>query len=422
MNNDKLLEMFFQPRRWENALSKGIDKEIRRADLVWLASPENRVKVYNAIKNGEYDIAPPHSALIPKDKPGEFRTVFVNEPIDRVVLSIANDLFFEMTPEAIHPRCKSYLKGIGCGMVVQEASRAICNTKGDVIGFKSDLSKYFDSVPIERVDEAFDMLESKCGKSALIDTVRRYYHFDWYFDSEANKMVSEYKSLKQGCAVAAWLADVVLYSIDEKMSKLDGYYVRYSDDMLFIGPDYQKAMDVLKNDMASLGIHLNDKKTEWLTHTKWFKFLGFSIKGAEISLSGSRIKSFQKEIEARTVKNRDAKFASAVNAVNRYLYKGNGEFSWATQVLPVVNVKRDVDELNKFVMDCLRAVKTNRRKVGGLGYVCTSKDGCIDRGLGRNVTANRQKVPEIPGYKSIGCMQNAIKINKALYHSLVAAM
>ena len=44
----------------------------------------------------------------------------------------------------IHPQCKSYQKGIGCGKVVQELSHHIA--KYDK-GFKADLSKYFDSVP-----------------------------------------------------------------------------------------------------------------------------------------------------------------------------------------------------------------------------------------------------------------------------------
>lgn len=419
---DKILEKFFEPARWEHAMTKGVDKDIRRADLLWLTNPENRMKMYRAIKDGSYEIAPPYSAKIPKDKPGEYRTVYINEPIDRILLSITNDLLFELTPDAIHPRCKSYLKGIGCGMVVQEASRAICGTKGEVIGFKSDLSKYFDSVPIERIDEAFDMVEEKHGKSSLIDVLRKYYHSALYYDSEENRYVREYKSLKQGCSVAAWLADVVLYSIDEKLSKLDGYYVRYSDDMLFIGNDYKKAMDILKNDMESLGIRLNDKKTEWLTHTRWFKFLGFAIKGASISLASSRIKTFKSEIEKRTIRNRDTTYVRARNSIIRYLYKGNGEFSWATQVLPVINVKQDVNELDKFVMDCLRAVKTNRRKVGGIGYNGSGADGCVTRGTGRNVTANRLKLPELDGYVTLSCMQNAIKINKHVYNSLVDSL
>ena len=37
-----------------------------------------------------------------------FRTVYVNEPMDRVVLGIANDLLFELMPEMLHSSCKSY--------------------------------------------------------------------------------------------------------------------------------------------------------------------------------------------------------------------------------------------------------------------------------------------------------------------------
>ena len=102
---------------------------------------------------------------------------------------------------------------------------------------------------------------------------------------------------------------------------------------------------------------------------------------------------------------------------------GNGEFSWATQVLPVCNVRRDLDELNKFVMDCLRAVSTGKRKVGGLGYVSTGQDGCIVRGKGRNVKANRGKTPGIiPGYLTIGCMRGALLTSRAVYNTLVASL
>lgn len=108
--------------------------------------------------------------------------------------------------------------------------------------------------------------------------------------------------------------------------------------------------------------------------------VGYSIKGHNISLSSTRIKTFQKEIEKRTIKKRDTTMTKAINAVNRYLYKGYCDYSWATQVLPVINVKEDINKLNTFVMDCIRAVKTGKSKVGGLGYVKTQAVGCIDRG------------------------------------------
>ncbi len=140
-------------------------------------------------------------------------------------------------------------------------------------------------------------------------------------------------------------------------------------------------------------------------------------------ISASRIKTFQREIEQRTIKKKDITLTKAVNSVNSFLYKGNGEFSWATQVLPICNVASDINELNKFVMDCLRAVQTGKKKIGGLGYVSTKADGCIQRGQGRNVKANRAKTDqEIPGYLTIGCMRNALLTSREAYATLVSGL
>ncbi len=423
------MQMFFDFNRWQYAIEKGIVKDVPKNVLYQLCKPETRLNMYEAIATGKYDIAPPHTALIPKETPGEFRTVYVNEAADRVLLSIANDLLFELMPDKVHPSCKSYLKGVGCGKVVQEVrqqillndlgSKAFNNTKP--LGWKSDLSKYFDSVPIEYIDKAFDMVEERHGHSALIDVLRKYYHTDLYIDGETKQVCSKYQSLKQGCSVASWLADVLLYHIDEKLSQLDGYYVRYSDDMLFIGQHRaDRAMQIITEELGKMQMKLNPKKVEWLDAQHWFKFLGFSIKGHSISMSNTRLKKFQKEIESRTIKSvtidkqgkrKPVTFAKALNQVNRYLYHGDGQgHSWATGVLSVVNVKQDIDTMNQFVMDCLRAVETGKRKIGGLGYDKQGKVGCIVRGKGRHVKANRAKMGEdICGYLSLGCMQNALR-------------
>ena len=413
---DKILDMFFDAKRWEYALEKGVDKGINKGQITLLTKHENRLFIAQKIKEGKYQISPPHTAAIPKDD-GTDRIVYVNEPIDRVVLSIINDLLMDLTPDMIHPSCKSYQRGIGCGQVVQEISRDICQCDGEIIGWKSDLSKYFDSVPIEFIDAAFDKVEEVHGHSAVIDLLRKYYHCDLYFDMDGT-LQTKYQSLKQGCAVASWLANVVLKHIDERITQLDVKYRRYSDDCLCYGKDYEKAMQIMVEELGKMNMKLNPKKVEYLSKDKWFKFLGYSIKGADISLSKTRIKTFQKEIESCTIKSNN----SFKKAVNRYLYKGNGEYSWGTQVLPVCNVKKDVDELNKFVMDALRAVQTGKKKIGGLGYVNTSKDGCIVRGIGRNVKSNRKNTGDIVGYLTIGCMMNAIKTRRAVYNTLVAQL
>ena len=415
---DILLQKFFEKERWEQALELGVGKGIDKGELRKLTSPEVRLAMYNAIVTDNYEIAPPHQAAIPKDN-GDVRIVYVNENVDRIFLSIVNNMFFELFPEFVHKSCKSYQSGIGCGKIVQEVSRWVVSTKQREVGFKADLTKYFDSVPLQYIDEIFDRMEEKVGKSKIIDIVRKYYHTDLCFDINGD-LIEHYQSLKQGCAVASFLADAVLYNIDRALSSMYGYYVRYSDDLLVISDDHDNAFFVLKTMLNNMGLTLNPKKVETIYRDRWVKFLGFNIKGDKITLSKSRVKSFQKEIEARTIKQRNISLTRATNKVNDYLYKGDGQYSWATSVLPIINVEKDIETLNAFVMDALRACATKKSKIGGLGSVSDRDDYTILRGVGKNVTANRLKTEkEIGGYLTLGCMQNALLTRRAVYEALV---
>ena len=418
---DILLQKFFERERWEQAIETGVDKHIHKGDLIKLTTPEVRLALYNAIISDNYEIAPPHQAAIPKDN-GDMRIVYVNENIDRIFLSIVNNLFFEMFPEFIHKSCKSYQAGIGCGKIVKEVSREMVKVKNETVGVKLDLSKYFDTVPIRYVDDIFDRMEQKIGKSKIIDIVRKYYHTDLCFDVNGD-IIEHYQSLKQGCAVASFLANAVLYDIDAVVSNMNVHYVRYSDDLLIIGDEWKQAFEVVKILLAEMEMTLNPKKVEIVSKDKWVKFLGFNLKGDKITLSKTRVKTFQKEIESRTIKQRNVSLTRALNQVNSYMYKGDGQYSWATSVLAVINVERDIDTLNEFVMDCLRACATNKKKVGGLGSVNDKADCTILRGTGKNVAANKKKTnKEIEGYLSIRCMQNALVTRRAVYETLVRSM
>ncbi len=419
--NDILLREFFKMQRWEEALETGVDKHIDKGELRKLCAPEVRAALYNAIVTDNYEIAPPHQAQIPKDN-GDMRIVYVNENVDRIFLSIVNNMFFEMFPEFIHKTCKSYQRNLGCGKVVQEVSRHVVNTRTKEVGLKADLTKYFDRVPLRYIDAIFDRMEKKVGKSKIIDVVRKYYHTDLCFDVNGD-LIEHYQSLKQGCAVASFLADAVLYNIDKSVSELEVYYVRYSDDLLALGNDWRKAYALIKQMLDDMELELNPKKVEILSKDRWFKFLGFNIKGNQITLSKSRVKKFQKEIEARTIKQCNISMTRALNQVNSYLYKGDGVYSWATSVLPIINVQKDIDELNEFVLDALRACATGKKKIGGLGSVNDKADYTILRGVGKNVKANRSKTPkEIENYLSIRCMQNALLTRRAVYDTLVRSM
>lgn len=427
MKESLLLKKMFEMQRWEELLKNAVDKKISLKDVRVLSAPQNRFKLYEAIVTGNYEIMPPHIARIPKDN-GDFREVYVNENIDRIVLTLINDVLCEIFSDMIHKSCKSYQKGIGCGEVVQKVSKEITNkSNGNTkIGYKSDLSKYFDTVPIEIIDKVFDKLEDKlgfeCQTEPVINILRNYYHNDYVFDADGN-LVKHYGSLKQGCAVAAFLSNVVLYDIDDTLSKMDILYYRYSDDTLIIGKEADKAKAVFEKMLKEKGLKLNPKKVETLYSNKWFTFLGFKIKGSMITLSKNRVKHFQKEIESRTIKKKKISSARAKRNVIDYLYKGKDGYCWATSCLSIINVKKDIDELNKFIMDCIRACETGKKKIGGLGSINDKEDFTILRGCGKNVKSNREKTnTKIENYLSVGCLSNGIKINKSIFETLVRTL
>ena len=413
---DKLLEEMFKRERWEKAIQIAVEKDMPYNELENLCNPQTLTNLYELIKNDEYSIIPPHQQAIPKDD-GGVRIVYINENLDRIILSIINDMLFEFCGELISDRSKAYQTDLSCGKVVKEVVSCIADCKMETIGIKADLSKYFDSVPLRFIEEVFDKVEGICGKSKVINLLRRYYECNLCLDEKGN-VIEHYQSLKQGCAVASFLANAVLFEMDEKIKKLDVYYVRYSDDILIIGNEWEKGRELLERCLNEKELILNPKKVEILTKDKFFKFLGFMIRGTEISLSRKRLKNFQKEIFKRCKKA--TSYKSAVHSVNRYLY--NGQYCWAKGVLAYINNVRDIQTLNIYVMDCLRAVQTKRFELGGLGIELSKKDGVVTRGTGSNVTTNRQRTPkELDGYLSLYAAKKALG-NRDMFDNLVRSL
>lgn len=423
---NKLLEKIFEMPRWEALIEKAELKGIDKGELRKMCRPEVRLSIYQAIKNETAEFCIPHMAQIPKDTLGEYRTVFVGENVDRCLQSLINDCLFELFPEMIHPSCKSYQKNLGTGKTVKELSSILANTKTEIVGVKSDFHHYFDMVNLDAIMHVFDVIESKLGfekgTEPVMNLLRKTWKNNMVFDLDGN-LIEQYCGIRQGNAIGSFLADAILYELDDFMSKKYKFYCRYSDDCITLHNNPDEIIRDMNSIISKYGVCLNPRKVQVLYKNKWFKFLGYNLKGDMITLSKSRVKSFQKEIEARTIKQRNISMTKAINQVNSYLYKGDGTYSWATSVLPIINVGKDINVLNEFVMDCIRACATGKKKIGGLGSVNDKEDYTILRGTGKNVTANRNKTEkEIDGYLSICCMQNALLTRRAVYETLVRSM
>ena len=174
--------------------------------------------------------------------------------------------------------------------------------------------------------------------------------------------------------------------------------------------------------LAEMTLTLNPKKVETLYKNEWFKFLGFSMKNGLISLSEKRLKTFQHEIENCTINRDETDINDIISTVNNYLYTGPDGYCWATSVLPIINTEEDIQILNGFIMDAIRAAHTGKKHIGGLGTCKNKSTGIIVREKGRNVKHNKEKIPVLSNYITLKCMQNAILTSKQAFDLLVATM
>lgn len=397
---DKKMEMLCDKEIWSNAIQHGLDKHIDKSLLSTLTNPIGRLAIIEAIEQGRYKIEPPVVQQIPKPN-GKIREVFCNSQMDRVVLSVINEIYYKLYSKYIHPNCVSYQKNTGVPKIIKSLVKELDATGK---GYKADLSKYFDNVNRETVNALLDSLST----GSPVDRVVWNYYNDDHIVLNGVK-TERYKSLCQGCSIGTLLANLCLKDIDEEISKLDVVYYRYSDDLLFIGKDAEKALEILKQMLIPKGLSLNRDKVQAIDITTEFTFLGAKIKGKEVDISDESVERFKKKIRSITKIRKGMKIKSRsmqrkmIKEINYYIReayaKSTKNFGWEQFFYSLINTNKTIVMLDEYVKDHLKHAYT----------------GKWNHTTNMHKTSNEQ-LREM-GYKSMVQMYNLFKINKDVYNA-----
>ena len=448
---DKLLERMFDHDVWEQMIDKANQKEIDLSIVKQFCNPHVRKRLYEMFITNQLESPPTRMQQIPKDEPGQFRTVFIAEPEYRVIFALINHCLFDLFPDMVHPQCKSYRNGESCGKTVTEVSNAMIKlskiTKNRNFAKRYDFHKYFDKVSIDAIMNVFDEIEMRLGfeknTEPVMNFLRRFYSSNLVFDLNG-KLIEMYTGLRQGVAVSSFLADAILYELDDFMYTKYKYYWRYSDDLICFSEDTSEITNDINKIICKYGVKLNDKKTKDLYVDEFFKFLGFDLCKDKITLSGRRAKKLTKEIYDRTLAKPFITPKQAKENVKQYLY-GNGDgYSWSSACFSALrNCDEDILVINNWIMDVLRLCEIRynynleRKKkglqprkikygwddIGGIGVVSNSTSHTLVRGKGSKVrTARERTEKEIEHYMSVGCLLNAYKIAKPVYEACVRSI
>ena len=109
--------------------------------------------------------------------------------------------------------------------------------------------------------------------------------------------------------------------------------------------------------------------------------------------------------------------------------KSQENFGMGVYLFGTVNVKRDLEAIENYIKDCLRAAYTNKSNIYGLGYVNRDKYVVDNCNRGQNVRANREKtqtddwdILKECGWVSLMKMYNDYHTNKDLFENSVYRM
>jgi hypothetical protein len=145
----------------------------------------------------------------------------------------------------------------------------------DAIVLKTDISKFYDSIPRAK---AIVLCESLGMKKELFEFLMFWSENlkirlgNFYIDSE----FSAFSGLPQGLSISSLLAELYVRQIDQDYKNHDGYF-RYIDDIVIVCKDVKEAREKLEQlsvSLRTLGLKLSANKTEILRIKDGMEWLG----------------------------------------------------------------------------------------------------------------------------------------------------
>lgn len=156
-----------------------------------------------------------------------------------------------------------------------------------------DLSKYFDTIPHEKLLIA---LKERISDPRMLDLIKQWLKVPIWEDKQFKGGKKNKVGTPQGGVISPLLANIYLHLLDRIVNhprslfaKAGVKIVRYADDFVMMGKKIESQIkDKLKELLSRMGLSLNEEKTRMVrAKEESFDFLGFSIR-YDRSIRGSK--------------------------------------------------------------------------------------------------------------------------------------
>jgi RNA-directed DNA polymerase len=150
--------------------------------------------------------------------------------------------------------------------------------------YDADLSKYFDTIPHDKLQIA---LKQRIADPRMLKLINKWLKVSVYEDGQYKSGKDNHTGTPQGGVISPLLANIYLHLFDRIVNNAQNLFskhgikiVRYADDFVLMGRTLpEEVIKKLKNLLYRMGLSLNIDKTRQLdARTESFSFLGFTIR------------------------------------------------------------------------------------------------------------------------------------------------
>ncbi len=149
---------------------------------------------------------------------------------------------------------------------------------------KVDIEHFFDEIKWELLRRVLERDIREEDVIFLIEENARSLMLE-----DSGELVEKKRGIYQGSGISPVLSNVYMMEFDQWVSGLDGYFVRYSDDMLVLGDSREGLLEILqeiKGRLGGLGLRVNEEKTCYASLEEGIDMLGYHF-----SLAGKLVPS-----------------------------------------------------------------------------------------------------------------------------------
>jgi RNA-directed DNA polymerase len=293
------------------------------------------------------------------------RASLADTVVQKAMATVVEPRFDRLLSEA----CFSYRRGRSQFSAIGQILKTL-HAREDWWVVRSDFRSFLDSVDLARLASQLEVLLA--GEPLILDLYLKYLYNGRMRDGEFLPRTS---GLPRGGILTPFLANLYLTPLDKAMTRDGFHYTRYADDVIVFAETEGRARDGMERIgrlAGELRLAANLEKSHIVPPGEAFEFLGYSIRGSQVSIRPYAINSLKKRITRITAKRKYPQLTlrslatdegrtalqSVIARVNRaYIYKGGND--WTRHFCRCTS-DRQLRELDAWIADRIRMTVTKR--------------------------------------------------------------